>query len=420
MPPTKSFNISRFARTTEEIYSLREFQEKLDQGRPLRIKYGVDVTAPFLHIGHAVNLWMMRDLQEHGHRVVFLIGDFTTRIGDPTDKNQTRGKIPTEEIEVNADRYIEQISRILLTDSEVFEVRRNSEWYSGMSLEQFLDLLTLVTHSKLIQRDMFQKRISAQAEIYTHELLYPVLQGYDSYALESDITIVGTDQLFNELMGRFYQERLGQAPQIVLTTKITPGIDGREKQSKSLGNYIALGDTPRDKFGKAMSVPDHLTRSFLEVYTLVPMGEIEEVFEAVDRSALNPMEAKRRMARALVERYHGAGAAQTEDEWFRKVFSEAQQPDTMPSVRIAPGESVLQVLGRCLPSKSRSELRRLVAAGAVRLNDKKVTDWESSLGLEDKSGVLRVGKREWFRLDSIKGDAPLPSSGRDGEPSVDS
>ncbi len=405
MPTTKSFDIGRFARTTEEIYSLREFQERLEGGRPLRIKYGVDATAPFLHIGHAVNLWMMRDLQEHGHRVVFLVGDFTTRIGDPTDKEQTRGKIPTEEIEANADRYIEQVSRILLTDSEVFEVRRNSEWYSDMSLEQFLELLTLVTHSKLIQRDMFQKRIAAQAEIYAHELLYPVLQGYDSYALESDITIVGTDQLFNELMGRLFQEKLGQAPQIVLTTKITSGIDGREKQSKSLGNYIALSDTPRDKFGKAMSIPDHLTRSFIEVYTLVPLAEVEELFAAVNDGELNPMEAKRHMARALVERYHGAEAAENEDEWFRKVFSEGNKPDDIPSVRVTPGESVLQVLGRCLPSKSRSELRRLVAAGAVRLDDEKLTDWEAPLEMEDRSGILRVGKREWFRLDSANGEA---------------
>jgi tyrosyl-tRNA synthetase len=398
MSTTTPLDIGRFARTTEEIYSLREFQEKLGTGRPLRIKYGVDVTAPFLHIGHAVNLWMMRDLQEHGHRVVFLVGDFTTRIGDPTDKEQTRGKIPAEEIDANAERYIEQVSQVLLTDSEVFEVRRNSEWYSAMGLEQFLELLTLVTHSRLIQRDMFQKRIAAQSEIYAHELLYPVLQGYDSYALESDITIVGTDQLFNELMGRFYQEKLGQAPQIVLTTKITPGIDGREKQSKSLGNYIALSDSPRDKFGKAMSIPDHLIRSYMEVYTLIPEREIEEVFEAIGRGVMNPMEAKRQLARSLVERYHGAQTAESEDEWFRKVFSEGQRPDKMPSVRVAPNEPVLEVLARCLPSKSRSELRRLVTAGAVRLDDRKLTDWEAPLGLDDRSGVLRVGKRAWFRL----------------------
>ncbi|MPZ87358.1 MAG: tyrosine--tRNA ligase [Nitriliruptorales bacterium] len=398
MATVRPFDLTHFERTTEEIYSGQEFEDKLASRKQLRIKYGVDATAPFLHIGHAVNLWMMRDLQDHGHKVVFLIGDFTTRIGDPTDKEQTRGKITDEEIIRNAELFIAQVSEILRTDEEVFEIRRNSEWYSCMDLGDFLNLLTMVTHTRLIQRDMFERRIVAGREIYMHELLYPVLQGYDSYALQSDLTIVGTDQLFNELMGRFYQEKLGQDPQVVLTTRITPGIDGREKQSKSLGNYIALSDAPRDKFGKAMRLRDDLVPEFAEVYSLIPLDELREMFGAVDRGELNPMVAKRAFARALVERYHGADAAREEDEWFQRVFSERKVPESMPEVGVAGGERLMAVLERCLPEESRSELRRLVQGGAVRLNDVKLLDPDVVIGGEQREAVLRIGRRRWFRL----------------------
>ena len=258
MPGTTEDLLDSFARTTDEIVTLEEFKEKLSSGRKLRIKYGVDVTAPLLHIGHGVNLWMMREMQDAGHTVVFLIGDFTTRVGDPTGKSQTRPVISRDEIERNAEEFITQVSVILRTEPEVFEVRRNSEWWDTMSLDEFMSLLSMVNHGRLIARDMFQRRIEEGSEIHMHEFLYPVLQGYDSFALESDLTIVGTDQLFNEMMGRFYQSRLGQEPQIVITTKITAGIDGGEKMSKSLGNFISIAHTPRDMFGRTMSVPDEL------------------------------------------------------------------------------------------------------------------------------------------------------------------
>lgn len=399
MASVQPFDVTRFDRVAEEAYSYEELKEKLASGKQLRIKYGVDATAPFLHIGHAVNLWMMRDLQDHGHKVVFLVGDFTTLIGDPTDKDQTRGRISDEEIAANARLYVEQVSRILRTDEEVFEVRHNSEWYSRIDLGEFLSLLTMVTHNRLIQRDMFERRIASGREIYMHELIYPVLQGYDSFALESDLTIVGTDQLFNELMGRFLQQRLGQDPQVVLTTRITPGIDGREKQSKSLGNYIALSDSARDKFGKAMRLKDELVREFAEVYTEIPLSELERLFRRVDDGQLNPMDAKRVLARALVERYHGPDVAREEDEWFRRVFSQRESPDNVPEVVVARGMTVLQVLEQCLPDESRSELRRLVRAGAVRLEDEKLADPDALMPpLDEHSAILRVGRRRWFRL----------------------
>src|SRR3989344_5937821 len=271
-----------FSRTTDEVLSLDEWKFLLSSGRQLRIKYGVDVTAPFLHIGHAVNLWLMRYLQECGHKVGFLIGDFTTRIGDPTGKSEARKEIPQKDIEKNAKDFIKQAGTVLLTKPAVFEIRRNSEWFGKMRVEEFIKLLAQTTHAKLIQRDMFQKRIAQNQEIHMHEMVYPILQGYDSYMLKSDLTIVGSDQLFNELMGRFYQERMGQAPQVVATTKITPGLDGVEKQSKSLGNYIALSDAPQEKFGKIMSMPDTLIGPYLVIYTEIPLEEISGIEGGVD------------------------------------------------------------------------------------------------------------------------------------------
>jgi tyrosyl-tRNA synthetase len=398
-PRTDVFeDLPTLKRTAEQVFTVDDFRDKLASGEPMRIKYGVDVTAPFLHIGHAVNLWAMRELQEQGHKVVFLVGDFTTRIGDPTGRSRTRPKIAPEQIERDAEQFIAQVGQILLTDEKVFEVRRNSEWWATMPLERFLELLSLVTHAKLVQRDMFQRRIEQDVEIFMHELLYPVLQGYDSHALDSDLTIVGSDQLFNELMGRFYQERLGSRPQTVITTRITPGIDGREKQSKSLGNYIALSDSPRDKFGKAMRLPDELVGEYLRVYTLVPLAEVDRLEAAMRSGRTNPMEVKRALGRALVARYHGEGAAAAEDAWFTRVFSQRSVPEAVDTVTVEdPDATLLDILRRCLPSESSSELRRLLRFGGVRVGDRKLTDPEQRHALED-GDVIRVGRRRWFRV----------------------
>lgn len=392
-------NFPTLQRTAEEVFTVDDLREKLASGKPLRIKYGVDVTAPFLHIGHAVNLWAMREMQEEGHKVVLLIGDFTTRIGDPTGKSKTRPVISLEQIERDARGFIEQVSKILLTDPAVFEVRRNSEWWQSMSLIRFMELLSMVTHAKLIQRDMFQRRIAQDAEIYMHELLYPILQGYDSYELGSDLTIVGTDQLFNELMGRFYQERLGQRAQVVITTAITPGIDGREKQSKSLGNYIAITDTARDMFGKAMKLPDKLVAEFLKVYTYVPLDEISEMEKAMQAGELNPMHAKRRLGLALVERYYDAKTASEENEWFTQVFSRRTIPDDVATITVSdPNVTLIGILHQCLPGESYSELRRLIQYGSVRLDGQdKLNDPEQRHPVSS-GDVIRVGKRRWFRI----------------------
>jgi tyrosyl-tRNA synthetase len=387
-------------RTAADVITAADLRARMAGARQLRIKYGVDVTAPFLHIGHGVNLWAMRELQQAGHKVMLLIGDFTTRIGDPTGRPATRPVIPAAQIERDAEAFIEQAGRILLTDPAVFEVRRNSEWWSPMRLESFVSLLSEVTHARLIQRDMFAARIAGGAEIRMHELLYPVLQGYDSCALESDLTIVGTDQYFNELMGRFLAERLGQPPQVVVTTQMTPGTDGRGKQSKSLGNYIAISDSPRDMFGKSMKLPDHLITMYLRHYTMVPLAEIDALEGALTAGEVNPMTAKRLLGRELVTRYYTADAAAREDDWFGRVFSAHSVPDDMPLIRVDdPNATLLDLLEQCQPRQSRTQLRRLITDGSVRKDgQRKLTDPDQRHPVSS-GDAIRVGKRRWFRIE---------------------
>jgi tyrosyl-tRNA synthetase len=388
-------NPELLARTTEQVYSVDELSERLKAGQKLRIKYGVDVTAPFLHLGHAVNLWMMRELQEQGHKLVFLIGDFTTKIGDPTGRSSTRPVMTDDTIETNAKEYVDQIARVVLTDPAVFEVRRNSEWYKTMPPAEFLALLSVVTHAKMISRDMFRQRIESGAEIYMHELIYPILQGYDSVMLNSDLTIVGTDQLFNESMGRFYQERFGQRPQVIVTSKITPGTDGKAKQSKSLNNYIALLDEPTEKFGKIMSIGDDLIVTFFEVYTDVPLADIRDL-EIALAADLNPKIAKTMLAEKVVERYHGRAAAQAAAEAFHRRFSERELDDNLTLLEVPSVLSAVDLVKLARPEISRSEARRLLAQNGVTLCSAKLQDQPL---VQVRSGdVLTIGKRQAFRL----------------------
>ncbi|GHO79235.1 tyrosine--tRNA ligase [Ktedonobacter sp. SOSP1-85] len=389
--------LASFERTSEEWFSLEEFQRLLRSGRQLRIKYGVDVTAPFLHLGHAVNLWMMRQMQDLGHKVIFLLGDFTTTIGDPTGRNKLRPIIPSEEIEANAQEFIKQARMVLrFDDPDLLEIRRNSEWYQAMSVQELLHLLSMVTHSRLVARDMFQMRMKQGLEIHMHELLYPVLQGYDSFMLDSDLTIIGSDQLFNELMGRFYQEHLGQSPQVVITTKITPGIDGKAKQSKSLGNYIGLGHSPRDKFGRTMTLPDSLIVTYFEVYTDLPIEDIDEIRRHVGKE---PMQCKLRLAYEIVKRYHGEAVAEQELRWFQETFSARQTPEDIPEITLEQAtQTLLELLKELFAGqKSNRELRRLCEQGGVSRNNEVLRQPEQVVEVCD-GDVFRVGKRTWFRV----------------------
>ncbi|WP_112249155.1 tyrosine--tRNA ligase [Kribbella monticola] len=396
--PDVSAVIERLRRTTDSIVGEADLRERLASGRPLRIKYGVDCTAPFLHLGHAVNLWMMRQLQDLGHQVVFLLGDLTTRIGDPTGRSETRPVLTPSEIEANATAFTEQVGLVLRTTPDVFEVRRNSEWFGSMNTAELLQLFSQVTHAQLMARDMFRTRVAEGREIALHELIYPVLQGYDSFAIGSDLTIVGTDQLFNEQMGRHFQQRLGAPPQVVITSTITPGLDGGPKQSKSLNNFIALTDTPRDKFGKVMSLPDALVETYARVYTELPLDTVAALGDAAELGGPPARDAKLRLASAIVTRYHGAGAARTEQDAFTSVFSQREEPADIPAVPIdAIPATLLHLLKAARPTASNSELRRLIHQGAVWLDGTKLTDPDELVTLTDPT-TLRTGPRSWHRL----------------------
>lgn len=396
MEKSTKATLDKLARITEEVISRDELVRILDSGKQLRIKYGVDVTAPLLHIGHAVNLWAMRHLQDEGHKVIFLIGDFTTQIGDPTGRSKTRPTISLGEIERNAQEFIAQAKMVLRDDPDLLEIRSNSEWYDKMGAGRLLTLCSMVTHSRLISRDMFQKRIENSDDIYIHELLYPVLQGYDSFELSSDLTIIGNDQLFNEMLGRFFQEKMGQPPQVIITTKITPGIDGKAKQSKSLGNYIGLGHSPREKFGRVMSIPDELIPAYFEVYTELPLKEVDQLRKDLPDRA---MAIKKLLARTLVARYHGDHAAQAEQRWFEDTFSNRIAPADMPELRMSSDsikivDLVKMVLGE---TTTNSAAKRLISSGSVTIDGEKVSDYSQTIQLKGGE-VLKVGKRTWRKI----------------------
>lgn len=391
--------ISDIARLVDDVVSLEELKTLLDSGKKLAIKYGVDCTAPFLHLGHAVNLWVMRRFQEDGHKVIFLIGNFTSRIGDPTGRSTTRKMLSDEEIEESANEFIKQVKTVLITDNpEVFEIRKNAEWFGNMPLSDFINLCTTITHSKLIARDMFKKRIQENSEIYLNEMLYPILQGYDSVMLDSDLTVVGSDQLFNEMMGRFFQEKFGQTKQVVMTTKITKGLWGEEKQSKSIGNFVALTDSSKDKFGKIMTLADDRIVEWMKVYTDIPLDEIETISEKLAKDEINPRNAKMKLAHSIVKRYHGQQTADLEMQQFVETFSKKTFPKDAPQIEVTSKNiNIIELIGMCCNEMSKSQIRRLVQQGAVLLNDAKISDPQAEVILE-MNNTLKVGKRNFFKV----------------------
>ena len=394
--------LTDISRLIDEVVSLDELRLLLNSGRKLRIKYGVDCTAPFLHLGHAVNLWAMRRFQEDGHKVIFLIGNFTSKIGDPTGRSTTRKMLTDEEIAVAADEFVKQIGTVLITnDPNVFEIKHNADWFSDMSLADFIGLCSQVTTSRMLSRDMFKKRMQSGDEIHLNELLYPILQGFDSVKLESDLTIVGTDQLFNEMMGRSFQERFGQPSQVVMTTKITKGLWGEEKQSKSIGNFVALTDSSRDKFGKIMTLGDDRIIDWLKVYTDIDMERIIFLERSIKEGTLNPRDAKVELAHAIVRRYHGEEVADAEREFFFDTFSKKAFPDDAPVIVFSKTNNpstVFELVKACHPDFSSSQIRRLITQGAIVLNDERITNPQASISLVEGENNLKTGKRTFFKV----------------------
>ena len=384
-------------RGADEILREDELVKKLEKGRPLRVKAGFDPTAPDLHLGHTVLINKLRQFQSLGHEVLFLIGDFTGMIGDPTGKNVTRKPLTEEDVRRNAETYQEQVFKIL--DREKTRIVFNSEWMSSMKPAELIHLAAHSTVARMLERDDFSKRYANRQSIAIHEFLYPLIQGYDSVALRADVELGGTDQKFNLLMGRQLQEAWGQEPQVVVTMPILEGLDGTQKMSKSLGNYIGITDSPDEMFGKLMSISDELMWRYFELLSFRSMDEIE-AWARECRQGSNPRDIKVRLAAELVERFHGATAARQAHESFIARFQKGRLPDDMPE-KVFRSEGAPVPLSQLLKAvglvTSTSEAMRMTRQGAVRIDGVKVSDPKLLIDAGNEN-VYQVGKRRFAKI----------------------
>jgi len=383
---------------TEAIVPRASLLEKLTTGRPLRIKLGVDPTAPDLHLGHAVPLRKLRQFQDLGHVVVLIIGDFTAYIGDPSGRSATRPALTFEQIEENAQTYIAQAFRIL--DPDRTELRRNSDWLAPLGFADLLRLTSRFTVARILERDDFAKRYAEQRPISLHECLYPVAQAYDSVVVEADVEIGGTDQLFNLLAGRELMEKQGLEPQVCLTLPLLEGTDGVQKMSKSYGNAIGLTDAPDEMFGKVMSIPDSSTVKYYRLATPLPVEEIEAIEERIAAGTVHPGTQKRHLARSIVEVYHGALAAVDAEAAFDRVFKRHEAPADVPDVEVEASDPIhlpalLKELGF---ASSNTEGRRLIDGGGVKIDGEAVAERTYDVPWAAVSGrVIQSGKRHFAR-----------------------
>jgi len=379
----------------EEIIVKKDLEKKLLSGKQLRIKHGVDPTSADLHLGYAVVYHKLRELQELGHKIVFLIGGFTGRFGDPTDKEKARSLRSKEDTLKLAKNYLKQLAKIL--DIDKVEIRDNSEWYDKWSFEDGIRLVSKFTVARMLERDMFVKRQQQGKEIYYHEPIYPMLQGWDSVELKSDVTVIGTDQKFNELQARPLQEGQGQVSQDIITVPLLVGTDGKMKMSQSLGNYIGLDESPNEQFGKIMSIPDELLLHYFELAARYKTDDLERVKDEL-KQGRNPKELKIELGKKVVAMYHNQQLADKAAQEFARVFADKKKPSEIPEVEVGKDLTSLPdilVIAGLTPSKS--EARRKISEGAVKVNDKKIINWQD--GVEIKSGdIIQVGKRKFVKI----------------------
>ena len=389
------------AEITPEAELTIKLENSLKKNQPLKIKLGLDPSAPDIHLGHTVVLHKMRQFQELGHQVIILIGDFTGRIGDPTGKSEARKPLTEEEITRNAQTYKEQIFKIL--DIEKTQVVFNSHWLAPLNFAQVVDLAAKSTVARMLERDDFSKRYNSNQPISIHEFFYPLMQGYDSVHLHADIELGGTDQKFNLLMGRTLQKEYSQEPQIAITMPILEGLDGVQKMSKSLGNYIGINEAPEEIYGKAMSIADELMLRYFELVTDITLDELNQLKLQLENGELHPRDTKMRLAKTLVTMYHGQDAAEKAEEHFKTVFQKRDLPEDIPEFTIT--SNMLEEGKIWLPklmvdgdlSSSTSEARRLIKQGAVKINDEKIEDLDYKLQPEDNM-VIKAGKRKFLKI----------------------
>ena len=385
--------LREIARGAEEIIPLDELKKKLESGRQLTIKLGMDPTAPDIHLGHTVILNKLRTFQKLGHKIVLIIGDFTASIGDPSGKNSTRPELPREQIIENAKTYAEQAFKIL--DKDLTEIRYNSEWCEKLGAAGTIKLASKLTVARMLERDDFSKRLASQQPIAIHEFLYPLFQGYDSVAIKSDVELGGTDQKFNLLMGRELQKDAGMEPQCVLMMPLLVGLDGVVKMSKSKHNYIGVTEAPKEMFGKIMSISDDLMWSYYDLLSFKNVDEIKSVHDKCNSGEMNPRDAKIELGREIVARYHGEDAANAAVEGFKSQFAKGALPDDIPEVTVTSTTipNLLKDAGLCA---STSDAMRMIKQSAVKCDGKVITD--KGAPVEKRTAIWQVGKRRFAKV----------------------
>jgi len=380
-------------RGVDEVIVRENLEEKLKSGKKLRIKLGIDPTGPDLHLGHAVPLRKLRAFQEMGHTIVFIVGDYTARIGDPSEKDKTRKTISIEEVKKNAAGYFEQAFKII--DKEKSEVHLQSEWLEKMELQEFFEIISRVSVQELLKHETFKKRLANDAPFSSLEELYPIFQGYDSVMVKADVEIGATEQKFNLLMGRRIQKLYNQPEQDVITLKYLIGTDGKEKMSKSLGNYIAINDASEDMYGKVMSIPDSLIMDYFELCTDVEENALKTIAEEVKE---NPRDTKAKLAKLIVEMYHSKADAEKALGEFDRVFKNKEKPEDMPIIKLNNSEfRIDDLLVKCELSTSKAEAKRLVEQGGVEIEGEKITDPFKTIQIKDGM-IVQVGKRRFVKI----------------------
>jgi len=376
---------------------VKKLESSFKENKPLNIKLGCDPSRPDLHIGHSVVLRKLAQFQELGHQAILIIGDFTGMIGDPSGRNVTRPSLSLEETRINGESYFEQASKIL--HKEKTKIVYNSEWLGKMSFEDVIRLSSKYTVARMLERDDFTKRYKNGEPISLHELLYPLAQAMDSVAIKSDVELGGTDQKFNLLVGRDIQREFGVEPQVILTMPLLVGTDGVEKMSKSYNNYIGISETPKEMFGKTLSIPDELIYTYFELATNIPNKELQDIKLKLDEKKVNPRNLKRHLAKVLITMYHNKKAAEEAEAEFDKIFIQKEVPEDVPEFRINKGTTIgiLDLLVKVNFAPSKAEARRLVVQGGVSIDSDKITDINAQLTL-DKIKILKVGKRKFIKI----------------------
>ncbi len=378
---------------------LKKLQKSKDENKPLVVKAGFDPTRPDLHLGHTVLINKMRQFQKLGHKVVFLIGDFTAMIGDPTGKNETRPPLSKEDVKVNAKTYAKQVFKIL--DKDLTEVRYNTDWFDEFKPEDFIKLTSKYTVARMLERDDFEKRYKEQTPIGIHEFLYPLIQGYDSVALKADVELGGTDQLFNILMGRAMQKSHSMGQQVVMTVPLLEGLDGVQKMSKSYDNYIGVDESPKDMFGKSMRVSDELMYRYYDLLTDISTDDLEKMRNEIKDGSKHPRDAKVELGKYLVTRFHSAEAAENAYEEFKRIFVKKGIPDDMPEhhLEAVVGIGVCAFLTSLNMTKSNGEARRLIQGGGVQIRGEKLSDPQLKINLESGDEfIVKVGKKKFSKV----------------------